>query len=194
MTDLPVFMSARGARLAKSCAREFERHLEGLFEHPRIVPGTKALAEVPIVGGVYIVGDERHAMPCFLPLICAALVARERFKQEWPDWPDLPLNWEHCVKMQHNECRRVALMAHYGFSLASADYDYDGHPRFDTYARGLMAYEHCPIEIRNDPELKAEFPPQELAGICDRQTVWRTDEQIAFARNMLARDAALHAR
>jgi hypothetical protein len=46
----------------------------------------------------------------------------------------------------------------------------------------MMAYESTPAEIRNDRELLAEFPPKELAGICDGQMVWRSAETIAMSR------------
>jgi hypothetical protein len=191
MTDLSTLRQAQSARVRESCAHGFERLVEKLFNHPRLIPGT-GLAEVPVVGGVYLADDVRPALSMYLPRICGALVARERFRQDAPAWAgELPVHVDRCMEMRHDECPRVALVAHYGFSLLATDpaYDYDAHPAFDTFARGLMADAHTPTLIRNDPA-RAEFPPEVLPGICDGMLYWRTDEKIAFDRDMLRRAAA----
>jgi hypothetical protein len=179
------------SRLAKSCERGFEALIERLFDHPHIIPGRKLLAEVPVVGGVYIVGEE-HYMRCFVPKIAAALIARERFKQDAPAWAgELPVHLDNCVRQRYSHCPREALVGYYAYSLLEADYDCDIHPSFDAYGRGVMAYWDGPEEIRCDPELQDEFPPQELEGLCDGLMIWRTQERIAFDRDMIARHAAL---
>jgi hypothetical protein len=178
------------SRLAKSCERGFEALIERLFDHPRIVPGTKALAEVPVIGGVYIVGEE-HYMRSFVPKIAAALVARERFREDWAG--ELPVHEDLCMRMQHDGCPRAALLGYYGYSLLEQAYDYDAHPKLDTYISGLMAHPHTPVRIRNDCELKAEFPPQELEWLTDEFMLWRTEEQFASYRDMRARNAAFEA-
>ena len=38
--------------LLETCANEFESYIKGLFKNPRML--TKTLAEVPVVGGVFI--------------------------------------------------------------------------------------------------------------------------------------------
>jgi hypothetical protein len=38
--------------------------------------------------------------------------------------------------------------------------DYKTDPPFADYACGLMAYQHTPDYLRNDPELLQEFPPR----------------------------------
>ena len=41
------------------------------------------------------------------------------------------------------------------------------HPRFGVYVGGLLAYDHTPDQICNDPLLAQEFPPRRLDGLCD---------------------------
>ena len=83
-------------------------------------------------------------------------------------------------------------MGYFGQSLVPA-YDYEGHPRYDVFASGLMAYDHTPAGMRDDPELRAEFQPKELAGLCDGYLYWRSEEKIAEDRDLLARAAEYRA-
>jgi hypothetical protein len=175
-------------RITKACEARFERYVEELFEHPKML-SKMCLAEIPIIGGVYLTDGVPEEVR---KDVVRALVARERFRQDWPSWPQpLPLNIDLCPELQRDGCPRVRLMAYYGWSLSgtSPNYDYERHPHFDVFASGLMAYEHTPLEIRCDRELQRQFPPRPLAGLCDGQMVWRTDEQIAWARDMLRRAA-----
>src|SRR5260370_31287910 len=75
-------------KLLETCASEFESYIKGLFKNPRML--TKTLAEIPVVGGVFIPDLMDHAP--FLLQVCRALCCRERFRQDAPEWPVLPLH------------------------------------------------------------------------------------------------------
>jgi hypothetical protein len=71
-----------------------------------------------------------------------------------------------------------------------ADWDQQ-HPPFNVYCSGLTAYEYTPDELRDNVELRREFPPHPLVGLCDGQLHWRRPETIAFDRQARVRwDAA----
>ena len=126
-----------------------------------------------------------------LPSVCAALCAKERFRQDAPAWaPELPLRREDCEALENDDGDGLNLVGLFGGSLREASWDYDGHPNLGVFARGLMAYEHTPNEIRNDRSLLKELPPRELAGLCDGELHWRSPAAIAWDRQYQARCAA----
>ena len=169
--------------LLETCANEFESYIKGLFKNPRML--TKTLAEVPVVGGVFIPDLMDHTP--FLLQVCRALCARERFRQDAPEWPILPLHEQDIeAAMENDDDRRLNLVGLFSNSLKSADWSYDEHPRFDHYARGLMAYRHTPIEVRTDPHLLAKFPPLPLVGLTDGDLYWRSPERIMEDRQYSA--------
>jgi hypothetical protein len=94
--------------------------------------------------------------------------------------------------MQYDGDHRHRLVGYFGYSL-TPNYDYDGHPRFDAFASGLMAYEHTPLELRCDRELQRDYPPRPLEGLCDEKLYWRSSEQITWDRDMLRRAEELEA-
>jgi hypothetical protein len=49
-----------------------------------------------------------------------------------------------------------------------------------------MAYASTPKEIKQNPELRAEFPPARLPGLEDGLLYWRTPEEIAADRQLTA--------
>ena len=50
-------------------------------------------------------------------------------------------------------------------SLACRDYEMEGHPNFDVYARGVMASNMTPEFIRKDAQLLRRYPPVPLNGM-----------------------------
>src|SRR5215469_8713131 len=89
--------SKRGnVMLLETCAREFAFGIERLFETALPIPGT-GMAEIPVIGGRFHTwADHSH----LLPSICRALVARERFAQDVPGWPVLPLHQDARAAME----------------------------------------------------------------------------------------------
>jgi hypothetical protein len=152
------------------------------------------LAEIPIIGGLFIL-DLREQRDSLVPIVCAALVARERFRQDGPVWAaELPLYGPLQTEMIEDDNPRLKLVGYYGSSLWSADYNYDRHPRIPAFASGMMAYEHAPDVIRNDPQLQQEYPPCQLEGLCDGILYWRDADLIALYRRALAGPRAAHPR
>jgi len=169
--------------LLETCAREFERGIERLFETAPRIPGT-GMAETPVIGGRFLTWADHSFL---LPQVYRALIAREQFHQDAPGWPTLPLHEQDIeAAIENDDDPRCRLLGYYGYSLAGADWDYDGHPRFSTFASGLLAYQHTPIEVRTDPQLLREYPPLPLAGLTDGNLYWRSPERIAEDRQRSA--------
>jgi hypothetical protein len=163
----------------KVCSNEFESSIESLFRNARKIPDT-GMAEIPIIGGRFLTWvDHTH----LLPNVCRALCCRERFRQDEPNWPILPLHRDDIAAAMDDDCPRYMLLGHYSDSLAMADWSYDTHPTFNRFARGLMAYKYAPPELRTNHHLQREFPPHPLAGLTDRELYWRSPEQITKDRH-----------
>jgi hypothetical protein len=163
--------------------------LEELFKNPVMLSDT--LAEIPIVGGLYIVSQDHCIL---LPVVCAALCAKAQFSRDAPAWaPCLPLRREDCEKLENDDSNRLNLVGYYGCSLRETSWDYQTHPPFAGFASGLMAYKHTPDHLRNDPELQREFPPTRLKGLCGGHLHWRSPAMIAWDRAYQARCAAYEA-
>jgi len=64
------------------------------------------------------------------------------------------------------------LVALYSLSLLGRDFDYLGHPQLFDYCRAVMADPRTDEYLREDPTLRAEFPPKPIAGLDERQR-WR---------------------
>ena len=168
-------------RFLEVCGREFEhgvlRCVEMLFKNPIRIPGT-GMAESPVIGTPYIMALDHSVL---LPAICAALCARERFRQDAPAWaPSLPLRWEDCESLENDDSNRLNLVGYYGSSLRHADWDYDQHPPFAAFSAGLLAYKHTPDYLRNDRELRCEFAPRKLKGICGGKLYWRSPATMQY--------------
>jgi hypothetical protein len=161
-------------RLTELCARR----LETLFENPVLIPNT-GMAIIPVVGGPYILDLEEPSQ--FIPMIIAALAARAKFHRDAPERPILPLRQEDCEEMMSDDYPQIGVVGLFGSSWRYAQWS-KRHPRFDRFCSGLMAYESTPDHIRNDSGLRREFPPRELAGLCDGWLVWRSKAAIDFDR------------
>jgi hypothetical protein len=103
-----------------------------------------------------------------------ALEARDWFAPQRPrDATELPLTYEERERIKVEGVGYiVALLAR---SLAMRNYETKGHPRFEEYARGVMASPLTPGFVRNDPELLKRYPPTPLAGL-GGGLVWRRPE------------------
>jgi hypothetical protein len=187
-------------RIATNSETAFEIQIKALLARPKMI--SRFMAEVPVVGGTYFpnivcthTNGETYTLGCREDLpgqVLRALVSRERFRLDWPHFPELPLHEDHIEAMKEDARPRYKLVGYFAESLAWGAvprYDYEGHPSFVTFARGLMAYEHTPIEIRRDRELNAEFPPMALKGLCDGRMIWRNDGKIAEDRDEMRRHA-----
>ena len=172
-------------RLAEASVNELEALLESLFENAARTPVKAApgifFGRDPILGHLFISGEDHSAHRL---AICKALVADAKFRIERPPgWPDLPLRHEAIKAMIDDDDPRRSVVGLYGGSLRSEGWRPD-HPRLAPFAGGLMFDRHTPIEIRNNPELRREFPPAKLKGMTNGWLAWRSPEALALDRKM----------
>jgi hypothetical protein len=175
-------------RLIAACAHAVEDHLKELFDNAPRIPRT-GMAEIPLVGGPFLLG--LPVPPELYQRVFAALCSHERFRQDEPGWPDLPLHKDLHQALINADCVRANVLGYYSRSLAGEGWNYELHPHIAVFASGLMASEDTPIEIRNDRSLLEEFPPRELAGL--HELYWDSPATLAWRQDTLARVAAFEA-
>jgi hypothetical protein len=99
-----------------------------------------------------------------------ALEARARFAVDGPpDAQPLPTGYHEREdrKMSHRYPDRIHyIVALFARSLEASNYDYDKHPKWDEFARGVMASPYAPPDyvIPRD-ELTRRYPPRDLPGL-----------------------------
>jgi hypothetical protein len=80
-----------------------------------------------------------------------------------PDAPPLPLSYGDREDMKRGGLSHI--VAWFAQSLEARDYDFDTHPSFEEYARGVMASAHAPDFIKEDQQLQMRFGRRLLPGI-----------------------------
>lgn len=80
-----------------------------------------------------------------------------------PDAPPLPLKHHEREKLKIGGLTHV--VAWFARSLEYLEYDYETHPSFDEYARGVMASPYAPDSIKQDEALLKRYPPRPLDGL-----------------------------
>lgn len=101
-----------------------------------------------------------------------ALEAREWFAAQKPDdAPELPLTYTERERLKRGsgEDYIVSLFAR---SLDARNYRTAGHPKYDEYARGVMASKLTPPFIRQDEDLLTRYPSKPLNGM-GGGLIWR---------------------
>jgi hypothetical protein len=100
-----------------------------------------------------------------------AILARQWFAGVAPeDAPFLPLSYEERERLKVGGLSH--LIAWFARSLAVLDFDFESHPSFDDYARGVMASPNTPESIKKDPNLRQRFSPEPLRGL-GSGLIWR---------------------
>src|SRR4051794_19908396 len=103
-------------RFLELCARECAAHVQRMFDHAPRIPGT-GMAEIPIVGGVFLLG--MPVDPCLYERVCMAMAARAQFHQDKPAWaPELPLHGDAIAAMKNDDVPGIAVAGLYADSLA----------------------------------------------------------------------------
>jgi hypothetical protein len=120
-------------------------------------------------------------------MICRALAAREWFRQHAPGMPELPLSSAEIRKLIWSGDPRRVLVGLFGNSLACMNWDFENHPAFRDFARGVTASLYCPDHLRADPELLKQFPPKTLERL-DSMLCWRFFERIEEFLHQLRRN------
>jgi hypothetical protein len=117
----------------------------------------------PVTGGYWLPGDD----PIEPQKRAArrALLARDWFANYAPyDAPPLPL-----TDLELGELKYTSPLGHivscFAFSLRAHDWDYNIHPSFEDFARGVLASDHAPDFVRADKALCKQYPPHPLRGL-----------------------------
>jgi hypothetical protein len=101
-----------------------------------------------------------------IEIAVCALLARDWFAKNGPQEPGLqplPLGLHEREMLKRGGAAHI--LAWYGRSLESLQYDVGVHPDFYTYACGVMASPHAPAFITDDPALQKRFPLKPLSGL-----------------------------
>jgi len=173
--------------LHKILAAEIEQHVADAFEMQKMKADCleKRFALLPYLNDPYEPNCET-LIPHYQRQVCAALAAREWFRQHAPPWsPELPLSSSDIEKLVRSKSPAIALIGFFAASLAACSWDFENHPTFQKYAAGVMACEFAPIYIRTDPKLLKEFPSCELPGI-GQGLIWGlSDRTLEFAQQLM---------
>jgi hypothetical protein len=152
-------------RLLERCSIELEHFITKL--HRNVEHCEVATASIPIAP--YEVQYTKETISNPISLARDAYNARAMFATEWPDWGPLPLGQECTPLLQAKGA--MHLLGCYAFSLELMCYDYLGHPSFYRYGCGMMAHPDAPEHVRDDIDLRVEFPARELPGL-GRRMIW----------------------
>jgi hypothetical protein len=149
---------------------EIEKYVDRLFRANR----NKTWADVPIFGGLYMPKEDN--IRSLKKQARAALAAREWFYENGPpDAQPLPLGYGEREALKGGGVLHI--LAWYARSLECRDYDVLEHPKFEDYARGVMASDHAPYFIKEEKLLK-RFPPHPLDGL-GPALIWNPPEEHA---------------
>jgi hypothetical protein len=98
------------------------------------------------------------------------LKARAWFEpQRPPDAAQLPLNQPEREAIKAGGVNYIVSV--FARSLDALGFDTETHPRFEGYARGVMASPSTPEHVRNDPDLLRRYPPTPLPGL-SKHLIW----------------------
>jgi hypothetical protein len=166
MYDDPIFVR---------CVDAFACHVDDLYEEARIgTHGGLNWIEESTTGMFHQVGDE-IAAAALAELSRRALAAKAKFAIVGPWWAQpLPTTLQKVDALArvgeliesgilapdyHNG--RMELLGNFIASWCASKWNLE-HPSFDRFAKGKMADRLTPRRLRNDPDLKREYPPQRL--------------------------------
>ena len=146
--------------LCDRCERAFEDYVEGLSD---LKPDELGMitARTPWTSAHCIF---QPGIPALIDQIHAALEAQVWFARHGPCWAQpLPLAMKEISSMLRGGGPHFHL-ASYAFSLHALDYDYMVHPMLYEFCRGVMASPAAPDRVRDDPELRQDYPPSRCRG------------------------------
>jgi hypothetical protein len=178
--------------LTQLCAREFARHIDDLFGKYRIETSSDGpdWVETPVVGLFHRIGDEAAAA-ALKELDRRALAAQEWFRTHGPAWAQpLPVSWPKlCMWARVGKFLeagilapdngRWELLASFAISWFETKFD-PTHPSFNRFARGVMADKSTPARLRDNPELRKEYPPKRLSTLVSAQMAAALDHSEAI--------------
>ena len=173
------------------CAAVFEQQVKLLFDEAerqakQELARGRTHVRAPITGFFYDSWSDEQAERA-QRLACAALAACEWHRRCAPIWA-LPLP-VHCDELDHilnSPPPRQLLLQKFACSMRHYDWDLR-HPPLPNWARTVMAYKDAPDKIREDDDLRAEFPPRKLCELLGPGT---TDPLHWLSPEMQARNEA----
>jgi hypothetical protein len=115
----------------------------------------------------------RDEVPQLIDRTSRVMVARAVFAEDAPGWA-APLPVGDDIPPLLGTTGPLHLLGLFSNSLAMADYNPFGHPSFATFGCGVMAHPCAPDHVRDDRELKCEFPAKTLPGLC-AEMVWHEE-------------------
>jgi hypothetical protein len=131
-----------------------------------------------------------------------ALAARAKFAIDGPPWAQpLPTSWQKVdtlarvgelieagVLAQDYYNGRMELMINFIASWCSSKWDPE-HPSFHCFARGKMADRNTPHRLRNNSELRRQFPPQRLPSLMSSNMAMALDISEALVATKRLRES-----
>jgi hypothetical protein len=138
----------------------YEVEVDRLFREADLERGS--VCENPVTGSKFVPGIDRIKPQKERARL--ALKAREWFSRHAPpDAPPLPLSYGDREDLKRGGLPHI--VAWFARSLEARHYDYQEHPSFDEYVRGVVASPYAPEFITQDQELLRRFPPCPLSGL-----------------------------
>ena len=126
-------------------------------------PWRGELCENPVTGGYWLPGDDPISRQ--KRMACRALFAREWFDLYGPhNAPPLPLSDAELDELKYTD-PLSHIVSCFAYSLRAHDYEFNGHPSFEDFARGVLASDYAPDFVREDEVLCKRYPPRPLRGL-----------------------------
>jgi hypothetical protein len=98
-------------------------------------------------------------------LVHCALLAREWFVVYGPrDAQPLPLSGGEIEDLKYTD-PFSHIVSCFGYSLRAHDWDFNTHPSFEDFARGVMASKDAPDFVKKDKALRKRYKPRPLRGL-----------------------------
>ena len=149
-------------RILERSAVELERFVNGFVDS---VPDRRGIAEAPVPWSRTAWRFSRSEIPQLIREVRTVLLAQAYHSCRAPAWADpLPVG-DEIAPLLHSTSGPMHLLGLFSCSLMMMSYDYPAHPSFTTFGCGVMAHPRAPDHVRDDPELRCEFPARELPGL-----------------------------
>jgi hypothetical protein len=153
-------------RFLERCAIEFERYVAGLHDS---VPDNCGVAEARVPWSRHEIQFTQSQIPWLIRAMRTVLQAHGSRKRGQPGRSPCRSATSACrCRGRPEPC---TCWGAYAFSLQLRHYDFQTHPSFSTFGRGVMAHPRAPDHVRDDLELQEEFPAKELPGLSAR-LIW----------------------
>jgi hypothetical protein len=145
----------------------------------------------PVTGGCFVFSEGQFALE--KEMARRALLARKWFAKHGPqDAPWLPLSSGEIEDLKYKGQGLDHIVSRFAYSLRSVGWDFNSHPSFEDFARGVLASKTAPRFILEDWVLRRGYPPRPLAGLSP-YLVWERPEQHARTMEAYRRTQARYA-